>query len=242
MSRIGEELIGRIVLGILGVFVLFFSLFVLAIVSAVHSARQKTRGKAINLEARKLGLTFDPQKDTNIAKQFLFLNHLQTAHGGSERYSLNVVNGDFEGHPVTLFDYHWISGATEWWWAPSWRRHKYVSFIVVNLSEAFPELTLASEGLFSKVAQAIGFNDIDFESAEFSKQYVVRSKDKKFAYDFCNALMIDYLLDQPTVAIEVEGNALAIGFGYQYRVEDAKPHLGHLIQIRSLMPNYLFDV
>jgi hypothetical protein len=54
--------------------------------------------------------------------------------------------------------------------------------------------------------------------------------------------MIDYLLDQPTVAIEVEGNALAIGFGYQYRVEDAKPHLGHLIQIRSLMPNYLFDV
>ena len=35
---------------------------------------------------------------------------------------------------------------------------------------------------------------------------LVRSKDKKFAYDFCNAQMIDYLLDQPVIPIEVEKN------------------------------------
>jgi hypothetical protein len=241
MSNPGGELIGRIAILIFGVFVLIFSLFVLAIVSALHDARQKARVEAMNLKARRLGLKFDPKQNQSTVKQFPFLDKLEKRRGGSERYSLNIVNGDFGGHPVTLFDYHWLSDETVWWWAPSWRRHKYASFIVVDLSKPFPELTLAREGFFSKVAQAVGFDDIDFESSDFSRRYLVRSKDKRFAYHFCNAKMIDYLLDQPTIAIEVEGRALAVGFDFQYRVEEVEPHLSHLLQIRSLMPNYLFE-
>ncbi len=241
MSKAGEELLGRIALLIFGVFILIFSLPILAIVSAVHDARQTSRVKALELKVRRLGLRFNPKQDKYTAKQFHFLDNLENRSGGSERYSLNKVSGDFRGHPVTLFDYHWLSDDKVWWWAPSWRRHKYISFIVVDLSKPFPELTLAREGFFSRIAQAVGFDDIDFESAEFSRRYLVRSKDKKFAYDFCNAQMIDYLLDQPTIAIEVEKYALAVGFDSQYPVDEVEPHLGHLIQIRSLMPNYLFD-
>ena len=39
-----------------------------------------------------------------------------------------------------------------------------------------------------------GYQDIKFESAEFSKTFCVRSPDKKFAYDVCNAKMMEYLL------------------------------------------------
>lgn len=241
MSNAAEELFGRIVMAILGVIVLMFSFFVLAIVTTLHHMQQKKRAEAISLKAAKLGLRFDTKQGKHTAKRYMFLDKLDRPLGGSERYSLNVINGDFRGHPVTLFDYHWISDEQVWWWAPSWRRHKYVSFIVVNLSKKFPELTLAREGFFAKIAQAVGFDDIDFESSDFSKRYSVRSKSKKFAYDFCNALMIDYLLDQPTIAIEVEESALAIGFDSQYRIEEVEPHLSHLLQIRSLMPNYLFD-
>jgi hypothetical protein len=241
MSNPGGELLGRIALLIFGVFILIASLPILAITSAVHSARQNARVEALKLKVRRLGLRLNPKQNQYTAKKFHFLDNLDNRPGGSERYTLNKVSGDFRGHPVTLFDYHWISDDKVWWWAPSWRRHKYISFIVIELSKSFPELTLAKEGFFSRIAQAVGFDDIDFESAEFSKRYTVRSKDKKFAYDFCNAQMIDYLLDEPTIAIEVEQYALAVGFDSQYPVDKVEPHLGHLIQIRSLMPNYLFD-
>ena len=82
--------------------------------------------------------------------------------------------------------------------------------------------------------------DIDFESHEFSERYEVRCKSKKFAYDFCNAQMIDYLLGHPARFIEVEKDSLAMGFDSQHSAESLESGLSHLLKIRSLMPDYLF--
>ncbi len=91
------------------------------------------------------------------------------------------------------------------------------------------------------ISDAFGGGDIDFESHEFSERYEVRSKNKKFAYDFCNAQMIDYLLGRPARFIEVEKDVLAMGSDSQHNAERLEAHLGHLLKIRSLMPNYLFN-
>ena len=40
----------------------------------------------------------------------------------------------------------------------------------------------------------------------------MRSKDKKFAYDVCNAQMMEYLLANRDLSIEIEGPALALAF------------------------------
>ena len=104
----------------------------------------------------------------------------------------------------------------------------------------FPELIITREGVFSKIAQAFGYDDIDFESHEFSRRFCVRSKDKKFAYDVCNARMIEYLLANDDLNIEIEGMALAIGFGDTLAPERIEPNLQRLVQLRGLMPNYLF--
>ena len=87
----------------------------------------------------------------------------------------------------------------------------------------------------------MGFDDIDFESLEFSKRYKVKSHNKKFAYDFCNAQMIDYLLGQQDLIIEVDGNTLALTFKGKLAIEAIRPNLARLLRIRSLMPQYLFD-
>jgi len=76
---------------------------------------------------------------------------------------------------------------------------------------------------------------------EFSKRYQVKSDDKKFAYDFCNALMIDYLLCQQELLIEVESNVLAITFDGKLAVDRIIPNLERLLRIRALMPQYLFS-
>jgi hypothetical protein len=240
LSNDGGELAGRILMYFFGVFVLIISLFILPFTVLIHNSIQTRRREAMALQASRLGLGFN-QHQRRIAQSYKFLDQLHMLRGGSDRYSLNIMSGKFKGHPVTLFDYHYLSDDSVWFWAPSWKRHCYLSFIVLDMDKIFPELTLAKEGIFKRIGHALGLDDIDFESREFSRRYEVKCKDKKFAYDFCNAKMIDYLLDQPTLPLEVERNAVALGFDSQHNVAMIEPYLRHLAKIRSLMPNYLFS-
>ena len=227
---------------IFGVFVLLFSFIVLAIETSVRNAKQKARTEALGQKAQNIGLDFVPRRNASMVHRFRFLEHFGLVSGANKESCINVMTGSFDSHSVTLFDYYYItSGTAEWWWAPSWERHCYFSLFILDMNSDFPELTIAREGFFSKISQAVGYRDIDFESHEFSKRYVVRSKNKKFAYDFCNAQMIDYLLDRAIIPIEVEKNALALAFDHQVDKGSIESNLRHLAKIRSLMPGYLFD-
>jgi hypothetical protein len=137
------------------------------------------------------------------------------------------------------FDYHYETHSTD----SKGRRqthHHHFSFFILLLPRSFPELTIAREGVFSKIAQAFGFDDIDFESHEFSRKFCVRSKDKKFAYDVCHARFMEYLLANDDLNIEMEDSALAIGFGSCLKVSEIEHNLRRLREVRSFLPNYLF--
>ncbi|MEN8253880.1 MAG: hypothetical protein ABFR33_00270 [Verrucomicrobiota bacterium] len=196
----------------------------------------KKRRDAMGELATTLGLTFSGERNYQMAERYAFLDKLRQ---GSNRYAQNIITGDFRGHGITTFDYHYETHSTD---SKGHRRthHHHFSFFILTLKRRFPELTIAKEGLFSKIAQAVGFDDIDFESHEFSKKFVVRSKDKKFAYDFCNAQMIDYLLGHSDINIEVDQNSLALAFNRRLKTEEIEAHLNQLLKIRSLMPDYLF--
>lgn len=197
----------------------------------------KKRREAMGLLAEKLGMQFSAERNYQMAKRYAFLDKLAQ---GSNRYAYNIISGDFQQRDIAVFDYHYETYSTD----SKGRRqthHHHFSFFILTLEKPFPELTIAREGILSKIAQAVGYDDIDFESHEFSKRFVVRSKDKKFAYDFCNARMIDYLLGHPHINIEVDRDSLALGFTTRLKIEEIESHLSQLAQIRSLMPNYLFD-
>ena len=195
----------------------------------------KKRREAMALLASKLGLQFDRGRDYKIADRHRFLERLDQ---GKNRYAFNVMSGDFHGHPVTLFDYHYE--ITSGFGKNRRTDHYFFSFFILQMDEDFPQLTIAQEGFFSKIGQAFGNDDIDFESHEFSDRYVVRCADKKFAYDFCNAKMNQFLLDRYIFGIEVEKESLAIGFETKLSADQIEKYLIHLLEIRTLMPNYLF--
>ena len=196
----------------------------------------KKRSSEMGLLAERIGLQFSSERNYAIAKQYAFLDKLRQ---GENRYAYNILTGRFQNREVAVFDYHFETHSTD----SKGRRqthHHYFSFFILSLEKSFPELTIAKEGFLSKIVQAVGFDDIDFESHEFSRRFVVRSKDKKFAYDFCNAQMIDYLLAQPDINIEVDQTSLALGFNRRLKIEEIEPNLTRLIEIRKRMPNYLF--
>ena len=207
---------------------------------AAHNKRRSKQAAAMSAKARELSLKFSESVDSRIARMVRYLDSLDV-NNGRDRYVLNVVEGSFEGHPVAVFDYHYATTG-EWWWPPSWKIHNYLSIILVDLGRDFPELIIGPEGggLFQRIAEAFGGGDIDFESYEFSEQFDVRSKDKKFAYDFCNAQMIEYLLDQRGISLEVDKSSLAMGYENMHDVSRIRQRLASLVEIRSRMPDYLF--
>ena len=110
----------------------------------------------------------------------------------------------------------------------------------MHLERPFPELTIAPENMLSRLGQALGFDDIDFESIEFSNAYAVRSKDKKLAYDFCNTGMMEYLLAHRGTTLELEGDVLAVLARKRMGPDDLAPMLDHLLALRERMPGFLF--
>ena len=192
----------------------------------------RKRREAMAAVAAKLGLRFAPAKNRDMARRYRFLDKLRK---GSNRYAFNILSGSYQGHDLVLFDYHYQTGSGKD------THHHYFSFFILHLTASFPELVIGPESVFSKIAQAIGYDDIDFESHEFSRKFCVRSRDKKFAYDLCNARMIEYLLSNTDLSIEIEGNALAISLRTRLAPEGIEPNLKRLITVRSLMPEYLFS-
>ncbi|MEJ2704852.1 MAG: hypothetical protein P8Z79_20640 [Sedimentisphaerales bacterium] len=190
------------------------------------------RREAMMAVATRLGLSFQYRKDRDIARRYRFLDKLRRGHN---RYAYNTLSGRHQNHEVILFDYHYQTGSGK-------NTHHYnISFFILHLTTIFPELVIGSEGFLSKIAQAIGYDDIDFESHEFSRRFCVRSKDKKFAYDVCNARMIEYLLSNADLTIEIEDDALAISFDRRLAPEHIEPNLNRLITVRSMIPDYLFS-
>ena len=197
----------------------------------------KKRREAMLALAAKYGLQFNPGHDRNIARGYNFLDKLRA---GSNRYAFNVLSGQFKDNDILAFDFHYETHSSN---SKGQRQthHHYFSFFILNMPIIFPELKIGREGFFSKIGQALGFDDIDFESHEFSRKFCVRSKDKKFAYDFCNAQMIEYLLANEDLTIEVENHALAISFDRRLNPEQIEMNLERLVKVRSLIPNYLFE-
>jgi len=205
---------------------------IIAVLGVLSYIGAQKRREAMAAVAAKLGLRFAPAKNRGIARRYRFLDKLRK---GSNRYAFNILSGSYQGHDLILFDYHYKTGSGKS------TKHHYISFLILHLTASFPELVIGPEGVFSKIAQAIGYDDIDFESHEFSRKFCVRSQDKKFAYDVCNARMIEYLLSNSDLSIEIEGNALAISLCARLAPEDIEANLNRLITVRSLVPEYLFS-
>lgn len=218
----------------IGLVILIVALIIAgAIFGAVASRKRREAFAAL---AARLNLNFSSENDRQLPEQFGFLDKLAQ---GSNRYAFNILSGQYRNYPIIVFDYHYETHSTD---SKGHRQthHHYFSFLILTMEKSFPELSIAREGIFSKISQAFGYDDIDFESHEFSRKFCVRSKDKKFAYDVCHVRMMEYLLAQPELNIEIEGTALALAFSTTLKAEEIEPNLRRLTEVRGLLPEYLF--
>ena len=206
-------------------------------IGAIFNAiAQRKRREGLFELAQRLNLNFDAGQDYGIPGRFGFLKQLAQ---GSNRYATNVLSGTYQQNEILAFDYHYETHSTDSKGHPQTQDH-WFSFFILTLPAVFPDLTIRRENFFTKVAEVFGYQDIKFESAEFSKAFCVRSPDKKFAYDVCNAKMMEYLLANRDLSIEIENEVIALAFSTRLSVEQIEFNLQRLVEIRSRLPEYLF--
>lgn len=215
--------------------ILCFGLVV--VVSILQSLRQQRAGQnrsgALRMLSARLAFDeFKPDRDEGFMLGWGFLSRLAQ---GQERYAFNILRGTYHEQSLFVFDYHYQTGSGK-----SRQEHNGTMLMLV-VKEAFSQLTIGPENLDEKIAAAFGVGDnIKFESAEFSRKFCVRSEDKKFAYDVCNPQMIEYLLANPGLQVEFQGPVISMAFEPQLPVGQIEFNLQRLIEIRSLLPEYLF--
>lgn len=180
---------------------------VLFIALAVYShKKEKERRERLQGCADAFGLYYEPDKVRGFDNQHPDFNFLRR---GSNRYAHNILSGEWQGRDVTVFDYHYETHSTDSKGRRTTHHHRF-SAAMVRAEFRLQSMAIRPEGIFDRVKAAFGWDDIDFESAEFSKRFHVSAKDRRWAYDVLPAQTMELLLDNPSRELYFEGNILAV--------------------------------
>ena len=131
------------------------------------------------------------------------IRHFDDEHGefpclrrGHSRYAYNVSKGTEGGRTVVAFDYHYATGSGK-------HRHDYrFSGVLLGSHVLLKPLYIRPENFFDKVSEFFGVDDIDFESAAFSRAFHVKGPDKRWAYDVIHQRTMAFLLSMPVFSIQ----------------------------------------
>ena len=179
-------------------------LLVGGVVAYLGYLAEKKRREAMAGLAARLGWYFDPSKDRSHDEEYA---HFEIFRRGHSRAAYNTLTGDVEidGRRWAAKMGDFIYKVTRHTGKTTTTQTYRFSYLILHLPfTSVPNMLVRPEGMFDKLAGAFGFDDIDFESAEFSRRFHVKSSDKRFAYDVIDPRMMEFLMagDPPTVDIE----------------------------------------
>jgi hypothetical protein len=215
--------------------ILLFVVLVVAGAAVSYYLKQKRR-KELALVAGQFGLQFWPT-DTQGCLGLPF--HLFTK--GDGRGVANVMWGTWQGIPLQEFDYWYYEESSD---SNGNRSKTYYRFscAVTEIEPVCPSLRVERENLLTSIADHIGLHDIEFESEEFNREFNVKGEDRKFASDFIDARMMEWLLaTEHGFGFEVAGRWL-LCYGKRRAPLELVPLIGTVKQFREHVPRVVFEL
>lgn len=204
--------------GVVIIQVLFFGGVIALIIWAIvaGSKKAKERVEALRAWAGRNGWSFDQGRDTAVDERY---SHFSLFNNGHTRRAKNTIRGTLtinqRPHPFLTGDYSYVTTSTDSKGRTTNTTHNHSILLITTPYRDLPGLTIRREHFFDKIGSLIGFDDIDFEDAAFSKRFMVKSKDRRFAYDICTPRTIEYLMEHDRAkggapAIQLEHGELLI--------------------------------
>lgn len=181
----------------------FFIIVVAAVIVAavvygqIQTARRK---KELCQWAGRQGMSFSEAADSSFDDRYPF----SCLTKGDNRYAQNICRGRLCNRDATTFDYHYETHSTD---AKGHQTtyHHWFSAVMFSTQWSFKPLSIRTENLLDKIGAFFGFEDINFESAEFSREFCVASPDRRWAFDVLHQETMEFLLASPRFALEMGG-------------------------------------
>jgi hypothetical protein len=202
----------------------------LAIVGLVAAAKRR---KELQAWAMRNGMIFRTGKDKSIDDRY---PNFKCFRQGHSRYGNNFLQGQYKGREFLGFDYHYTTGSGKN------QSHHSFSCVIFTLRVPMKPLSIRPEGFFDKVTEFFGYDDIDFESAEFSRKFYVRAPEKRWAYDVLHTRTMDFLLSVPPHEIQFDGVWAMIRRGERtFKPTDYEQAADIVCEIMNQLPDYVVE-
>lgn len=203
-------------------------------------AEQKRKAEMQQLAA-DLGLRFSPEDHDDHDDEYAQFEIFRRGHSRTAKHTMwgsvelfardcRLQAGDFR--------YKVTSGSGKNRSTTTYR----FSYLIIHPPWPSPNLLVRPEGMFDRVKGAFGFDDIDFESEEFSRAFWVQSSDKRFAYDVLHPRMMEFLLAHRPPMLDLEGGALCVSDGAtRWAPETFREQIDFLRKFCELWPRHLLS-
>ncbi len=195
---------------------------------------RKRRQQYANWAARR-GFSLDPERIGEMESEYPGLGCLRT---GTGRYAYDLLTGEWRDHPFRAFHYHYETHSTDSKGRTQTHHHHLT---VVSVEPEFPlqHLDIRPEGIFDKVASFFGAEDINFESAAFSRRFHVSAKNRRWAFDILHARSMQFLLARPACSIQLNDHYAAAWFSDVYAPAKVEATLDTLCGLLEAVPDYV---
>jgi len=212
------------------------------VVIVIGAAQARKRREALAALAARLGWRFDPSHDRSHDERY---RQFQIFRRGRSRSAFNTLEGTVEIDGRTFhgrmgdFRYKVTRQSGK---SSSTRTYQF-SYLILHPPFLLDQtLRIRPESVLDKLAGAIGFDDIDFESEEFSRRFHVKSSDKRFAFDVIHPQMMEFLLASSSVAVEIDGGCCCFSDGStRWQPAAFERKLAWLTRFFELWPAYLIE-
>jgi hypothetical protein len=145
----------------------------------------RARNAAVLTFATERGLTFEVEDSESLdALGFALFDR------GDGRRIRRVARGRHRDRTIRVFDFEYYvrSGRNN---SKQWYRY---TVVMVTVPAAMPQLRLQHESITGRLANLVGFDDVELEWGEFNRKYRVLSHDQRFAFSLLDGRMMEWLM------------------------------------------------
>jgi hypothetical protein len=197
---------------------------------------KQQRIKDLATAATQLGLSFSPDDGFGtLSEPFRLLQR------GDGRGVENVMWGTWQGSALRQFDYWYYDESTDGQGHRSRTYHRF-SCVITPVAATCAHLAIDHENVLTRLADALSFHDIEFESEDFNRAFNVKCSEPKFANDFVDARMIAWLMAHGQgYAFEACGGSLLVAHR-RLGPTELTPLLGTAQGFAQAIPRVVFEL
>jgi hypothetical protein len=159
---------------------------------------------------------------------------------GDHRRVENILAGRYGARDMVAFDYSFQTHSTDGKGNRTTTTHRSM-VTALRLPAYLPELELSPESVLTRVANAVGFADVELESEDFNRRYRVSARDTKFAYDVLNPRTMTALLARRPLHLRIRGADALCWANGRLRPAELLEHLSTLALLVDGIPSFVWS-